>query len=137
MGLYLSVFNDDEEIEGVEVGSYSDFDFFRSTVTDLLENGQTGSRFPTLILHSDCDGEWCPEDCKKLVKELAIISNALKDLPAVEFHSGWQKDVAKSVGLKPANLHDCFIDVDGEPLLERMRKLGEIAIENEKAILFQ
>ena len=37
MGLYLCVFDNDDELEGVEVGSYSDFDFFRSTVTELLE----------------------------------------------------------------------------------------------------
>ena len=137
MGLYLCVFADNEEIEGVEVGGYSDFDFFRSAVTDLLEGGQAGSRFPTFILHSDCDGEWGPSDCKKLLEELLSISREFKELPAVEFRPGWQKEVAKSFGLKPGTLFDCFIDVDGEPLLERMARLCEVAIQKELPILFQ
>ena len=41
MGLYLCVFDEDEELEGVEVGSYSDFEFFRSSVTELLEQGSS------------------------------------------------------------------------------------------------
>ena len=33
-----------------------------------LEDGKAGSLFPTLVMHSDCDGEWSPPDCDKLKK---------------------------------------------------------------------
>jgi hypothetical protein len=137
MGLYLCVFENDDELEGVEVGSYADFDFFRTCVTDVLEGGQAGSKYPTLIEHSDCDGEWTHTECVKLRAELANISEALKQLPAVEFQESWQKQVAKSSGLKPMSLYDSFIDVDGEPLLETMLQLCQVAIERQQPILFQ
>lgn len=39
MGLYLCVFDDDIELEGVEVGVYEDFNFFRDAVTATVEHG--------------------------------------------------------------------------------------------------
>lgn len=137
MGLYLCVFNDDRELEGVEVGSYSDFDFFRGSITELLEEGRVGRKYPTLILHQDSDGEWTPTECEALKRELASISEELRQLPAVEFHAEWQKQVARSLGLKPTCLYDSFIDVDGEPLLERLLGLCDVAIDNNQPILFQ
>lgn len=74
MGLYLCIFDDDDEIEGLEIGAYSDFEFFCSTVTELLEEGVTGSKYPTLILHADSDGEWSPSECETLKRELEDIS---------------------------------------------------------------
>ena len=98
MGLYLCVFENDEELEGVEVGSYADFDFFRSSVTAAVEAGQSGSKCPTLINHSDCDGDWTPGEVVMLQQELASISEKFKELPFVEFQAPWQKQVAKSLG---------------------------------------
>ncbi len=49
MGLYLCVFADeatDEELEGVEVGGYDDFNLLRHAVADRLEPAGWGSRFP-------------------------------------------------------------------------------------------
>lgn len=137
MGLYLCIFEDGEEVEGVEIGSYADFDFFRNCVTDVLEGGKAGSKFPTLIEHSDCDGEWTPSECLMLREELTNISEAFKQLPAVGFQADWQKQVAKSLGLKPTSLYESFIDVDGEPLLERMLYLCQVSIERQQPILFQ
>jgi hypothetical protein len=73
MGLYLCVFDEssESELEGVEVGGYSDYNLFRSAVTELLENGRAGSVYPTLVLHSDCDGEWSSVECSTLRRELA------------------------------------------------------------------
>jgi hypothetical protein len=137
MGLYLCVFDGDDELEGVEVGSYADFAFFRNSVTAILENGIEGKKYPTLIIHSDCDGEWSPAESKKLRAELADISERFRCEPAVEFSAAWQKQVAKLLGLKPSSLYDSFIDVDGEPLLERLTRLCAVAIESGKPILFQ
>lgn len=137
MGLYLCVFENDDEIEGVEVGNYADFGIFRTCVTDVLEGGYLGSKYPTLLVHSDCDGEWTPAECVKLKQELLSISEAFKQFPPAEFQAAWQKEVAKSFGLKPVSLYDSFIDVDGEPLLERLLQLCEIAIKQQQPILFQ
>jgi hypothetical protein len=137
MSLYLCVFEGDEELDGVAVGAYSDFGNFRDTVTNDLEGNRRGSRFPTLMIHSDCDGEWTLHDCCKLKKEIETISAEMKQLPPREFLSEWQQKLAISHGLKPQNLSECFIDLDGEPLLERLLGLVNLAQKNNLPILFQ
>jgi len=137
MSLYLCVFDEDEELDGVDVGAYSDFGDFRNTIAKVLECGKAGSQFPTLMLHSDCDGEWNVGDCEKLENELETISAELKQRPPKGFFAEWQKNVAKQHGLRPENLYDCFVDVDGEPLLERLLGLARLAQRRELPILFQ
>jgi Immunity protein 70 len=137
MGLYLCIFDGDEDIDGVEVGSYADFNAIRDYVVGELEGGKAGSEFPTFILHSDCDGEWLPVDCEKLHEELAKIISALKERPAIAFVSDWQKAVAKSIGLVPKTAYESFIDVDGEFLFERLQALVTNALKRRLPILFQ
>jgi len=90
-----------------------------------------------LILHADSDGEWTATECKVLKSELERISAGFKQLPAVGFRVEWQQQVGKSLGLRPSSLHESFIDVDGEPLLERLQQLCDIAIQHGQPILFQ
>ncbi len=45
MGLYLCIFEDEEDVDGVEVGPYSDFNALRDYIVRELETGNTGSRF--------------------------------------------------------------------------------------------
>lgn len=137
MGLYLCIFDGEEDIDGVEVGAYADYDALRDYIVRELEAGKAGSRFPTFVLHSDCDGEWSPVECEMLKVELAEIIAALKERTAVGFRSDWQKVVAKSVGIHPENAFESFIDVDGEFLLERLQSLVEKATERRLPILFQ
>ena len=137
MGLYLCIFDGDEEVEGVEVGPYADFDKFRDCVVRELEGGNAGSELPTLILHSDCDGEWSPSEAGKLEKELIEISGEFRRRPPISISSDWQKKVMKSLGLRIGNLYDCFFDVDGEPLLQRLIHLSRLSQERNLPILFQ
>jgi len=138
MGLYLTVFdNDEEEVDGIEIGYYADFNYFRDTIVDKLENGNPGSCFPTLILHSDCDGEWSPTDAGKLEEEIKCISDQFKNMPPIVLNSEWKKKVAYDFGINPQNLYDCFFDIDGEPLLERLLRLVRISQERGVPILFQ
>jgi hypothetical protein len=137
MGLYLCIFNDDDDIDGVEVGSYADFNALRDYITRELEGGRAGALFPVLMLHSDSDGEWTPSECGRLREELVEIATALKTRPSVEFTSGWQKTVAKSIGLVPRNAFESFIDVDGEFLIERLLGLVDNARKRSLPILFQ
>lgn len=137
MGLYLCVFDKNEEIEGVEIGSYADFNFFRDAVTATVEKGQAGSVCPTLINHHDCDGVWSHQDAASLFDELRMVEETFVQYPAVEFNSPWKKQVAKSFGIAPKNLAECFFDVDGEPLISRLRELVEVSINREVPILFQ
>ncbi len=136
MGLYLAVFDGDEELDGVEVGSYADYGRFIDAIVENLEDRQRGARFPILVLHSDCDGEWSPEQCGALIQELDAISDGLARLPPIAL-AGWQKDVAKLVGIAPKNLLETFFDVDGEPLVVRLRALANLAASRGCAILFQ
>jgi Immunity protein 70 len=137
MGLYLCIFDGDEDVDGVEVGAYTDYNALRDYVVRELETGRAGSRFPTFVLHSDCDGEWSVAECQRLQGELAEIVADLKERPAIDFASDWQKVVAKSVGLKPQNAFESFIDVDGEFLIDRLQSLVKNAVARRLPIVFQ
>ena len=39
MGLYLCVFEGDEELDGLEIGSYADFNVVREYIVRQLEDG--------------------------------------------------------------------------------------------------
>jgi len=94
MGLYLTIFDDGQEVDGVEVGSYSDFGAFRDAVIKHLENGHAGSQFPTLILHSDCDGCWTPSEAVWLQHELMIISARFRELPPIPLNAFTTKQLS-------------------------------------------
>lgn len=138
MGLYLCVFDKlGTEVDGVEVGSYSDFNFFRDAVAAAVEHGVPGSVCQTLQGHSDSDGSWSVNESGLLLKELELIERLLSNFPPVEFNSSWKADVARVQGIKLSTLLDCFFDVDGEPLVGRLRCLAEASVENNEPILFQ
>jgi hypothetical protein len=141
VGLYLCVFASptrDDELEGVEVGSYDDFHALRTAVADRLEGGQWGSRFPVLMAHADSDGEWSAQDARALAVELRVIEEELAALPAIGFVEGsWQASVSRGAGLIPVSLAECFIDVDGEPLFARLRALTDVAHTSGCPISFQ
>ena len=89
MGLCLFVFdrdsssdNDDEpeELAECDVGHYSDFGYFRDTIARHLG----GSQFPTLMNHSDCDGQWKISELSALKNELLEIAKRFGSLPAEE-----------------------------------------------------
>lgn len=90
-----------------------------------------------LVNHSDSDGEWSVSEAAALLSELKVIEAALSKQPPVEYNSPWKKEVAKTFGIKPKNLLDCFFDVDGEQLIARLRELADASIENKSPILFQ
>ena len=137
MGLYLAVCDDDLEVDGVEIGSYADFSAFRKSVVKYLEDGVAGSRCPTLVLHSDCDGQWTPGEAATLERELEVVATRFRQCPPVPLNAEWQKEVAAAFGIIPANLYECFFDVDGEPLLERLTSLARLSQERNVPILFQ
>jgi hypothetical protein len=137
MGLYLAIFDGDDELDGVEVGSYADFGRFRDSVVANVEGSRAGLRCPTLILHSDCDGEWSPFEASKLEEELRLIAQEFQRRPAAPMDAGWQVEVVRFCGLRIDNLYDCFFDVDGEPLIERLISLAKLSQERKLPITFQ
>jgi hypothetical protein len=137
MGLYLCVFDGDDEIDGVEVGAYEDFNALRDYVVREPEGGHPGIKFPIFVLHSDCDGKWSVEDATKLLAELEEIGNYLKTRKPIPFTSEWQSAVARDIGLTPKNALECFVDVDGEFVLMRIQNLVRVALERQLPILFQ
>jgi len=139
MGLVLCIYTDREagdDLDGFQVGSYSDFGAWRDFIAVELEGGRWGSRFPTLMMHSDCDGEWSPEDCIALKRELAAIRGEMASLPVVPFHSTWQQQVADEFGLRQQSALDCFINVDGETLVDAIERLAELAMRLGRPITF-
>jgi hypothetical protein len=73
MSLYLCIYEYECEIHGIDVGSYSDFNAFRTKLFHFCESNKIVNPLYTLMNHSDCEGEWTPLECKKLVSELHFI----------------------------------------------------------------
>jgi hypothetical protein len=140
MGLYLCVFggpDGDDELDGVDVGAYADFGRFRDVVAQHLEPDGWGSRFPVLMMHPDSDGEWAPQESEALAAELTVIGEELSKLPPTGFPEGWQAETAAHLSLEARSLRDCFIDVDGEPLLDRLTDLATLSVRERQPISFQ
>lgn len=137
MGLVLVIYENDEDIGEVAVGPYSDFGALRDYVSRELERGRVGSRFPTFMLHSDCDGEWTVDQCDDLRSELWLIAAEMEARPPVPFPSQWQADVAGSRGLRPDSAYQCFVDPNAQPLVGQIAKLVELAVSKRLPISFQ
>ncbi len=137
MSLYWCLLADGRELDGIDAGSYADFGRLRRVIGEQLEGGVPGSRFPTLMQHSDCDGEWSPAACGQLEAELAAIIAELKRRPPLP--SGWDRPAgpADPAGPEPANAFECFLDADGQYLLERLRFLAALARHLGQPVLFQ
>jgi hypothetical protein len=135
MSLYLCVFDGDEELAGVDVGGYDDYGHFLDAVIYHLESRTPGSRYPLLTIHSDSDGEWSAAECAVLQGAFKEVTEAFRKLPPAQL-TGWQTEVAKSRGIQPRTLYDCFFDVDGQPLLSRLIELCEAARKADRAIVF-
>jgi len=137
MSLYLCVFDQGGEVDGIDAGACADFNAFRRFVTEELEGGRAGSQFPTLVLHSDCNGEWPVEACARLGDELRAIEAAMREMPPTGFPSEWQLELARGLGRRPRSALECFLDADGEPLVGHLIRLSDTALALRQAILFQ
>jgi hypothetical protein len=138
MGLYLCVFDEEGlEIDGIDVGSYADFNSFREKVAAVVENGKSGSECPILNTHLDSDGEWSPAEAAGLLLELERIYTGFANAPPVELDSDWKRSLVDADGLKVATLLDCFFDVDGVPLVARIFALAQLSVTTQQPILFQ
>lgn len=116
MGLYLAVFvadDVDDEVDGVEVGSYDDFHTFREQVRTRLEDGVAGARFPVLMHHHDSAGVWTSAEAAELLDELATIRTELGDV-----------------------VHT-LRDVEGDLLVVRIADLARASIARDRPIEFQ
>ncbi|TPQ45550.1 hypothetical protein C2U72_26605 [Prosthecomicrobium hirschii] len=137
MSLYLTIFDGEDEQSGVEVGPYSDFHDFRLAVEKFVEGGNWGSACPTLMLRSDCDGQWTPAESTVLLVELARIAERFHALPSEPITTAWKRACVETFGLKIGTLYDCFFDIDGEPLIERLQGLAQQSVDRNLPILFQ
>lgn len=137
MGLYLCVFDTNgEELRGVEMGMYHYFDILRIEADQFVRAGKVPP-MPLFLGHSDCDGVWSPKDCKGLLAELeALRERFQQEPPALEIIL-WREKVFRLYGITPANLAECFVDADCEPLLDRLISLCRFAIEEKRHIEFQ
>lgn len=148
MGLYLCIFDHDgDDICGVEVGLYSYFEQFRSLVSKYTNKGLVSkilkrkNRFTlpmtTLLNHSDCDGSWNVDECVQLKSELEEIKQVFAEEPPDLSIIELKQDIFKFYGIKPENLFECFIDTDCEYLIDRLIELCNLAIKENRPIMFQ
>jgi Immunity protein 70 len=139
VGLYLCVFapgDRDEELEGVEVGSCDDFHGFRETIATRLEAGDWGSRFPIFMHRSDSTSTWTAMEAGQLEVELLSVADELSRLSRIELQ-GSSKAAAEEFSLVPQSLYECFLDVDGEPLVDRILDVVRASMLSDQPILFQ
>jgi hypothetical protein len=138
MGLYFCIFDDHEdEVDAVEIGTYADYARFTETVTREVESGKLGSVCPMLTLHHDSDGTWSAEDCQKLLDELRVIEEVFRQKPPKPFDVDWMREVAIERGLSSKSLYECFIDIEGDFLVERLKSLCQTSIQTGHPIVFQ
>ncbi len=137
MGLCLHVFGpapgddeDPEEIAECDIGHYSDFGCFRDTIARCLGV----DRFPTLMEHSDCDGEWTLAEIPALENELSEIAAEFKGLPAEEPLNAFEHTAEYRVGAR--SLYDCFHNVNGENLFAALLRLCHVAKQHQRPITF-
>ncbi|WP_321814046.1 MULTISPECIES: hypothetical protein [unclassified Paraburkholderia] len=67
----------------------------------LVEGGYPATLCPVLIKHSDCDGQWTPEEASLLLREFDLIQTAFSNAPPMAFNVDWKKRVAKETGIDP------------------------------------
>ncbi|MEM7228898.1 MAG: Imm70 family immunity protein [Planctomycetota bacterium] len=138
MSLYLTIFDrSEQEVEGVEVGSYADFGDFRDAIAKYVEDNQWGSKCPTLMLHSDCDGVWTSDEAVLLQGELEVIGACFRALPPIAWDADWRTSAAEQAGVSIDSMYACFVDVDGQPLVDRLIELAQISQQSQLPILFQ
>src|SRR5262249_23178907 len=108
MGLCLYVLRpaldedeDPEELAECDVGHYSDFGCFRDTIARHLDR----VRFPTLMEHSDCAGEWTVAEIPQLQTELREIAAAFRKLPPEEPVGAFEHTADYREGA--ASLYEC------------------------------
>jgi hypothetical protein len=131
MSLYLCIFDGDQEVAGWVFGHYSDFSYFRRLIAGMLGRED----FPTLMEHSDCDGEWSPKDLGRLRSELEAIAERFKTLPAEEPSRAFEHTAEFRRGAK--SLYECFHNVDGENVFEALIALCDEGTKRNKPVLFQ
>jgi Immunity protein 70 len=137
MGLCLHVFGPDggdgeepEEIAECDVGHYSDFGCFRDAITRRLNS----QRYPTLLGHSDCDGEWTLAEIPALERELREIGRAFQKLPPEEPQGAFEYTAEYRAGAK--SLYDSFHNVSGENLFDALLGLCVTAQKHKRPITF-
>jgi hypothetical protein len=136
VGLYLCVFRGEEELDGVEVGAYDDWERFRDEARAL--DGRLFRRFGTLRLAVSETSAWSARQAARLDRELEALAAQLRARPPRPLRPGsWQEEVARARGLSPATLLDCYFDVTGAPLVARLRELCRLAVAEGQPILFQ
>jgi hypothetical protein len=131
MSLYLTIFEAEAELEGWCLGHYSDFGYFRDVIAEKLG----AERYPTLMEHEDCDGEWSVREVEPLRAELLKISDELRRLPAEEPIDAFEH--AAEFRTEARSLFEVFHNVDGENLIEALAALCDTALRVRQPILFQ
>jgi hypothetical protein len=88
------------------LGNYGWYHSFRTAVCEKLENGKWGSRYPLLMNHSDCDGEYSPEESALLKEEVKEIRERFKNLT---YPVGiYRNREGKTLGIAPKYSEDGF-----------------------------
>lgn len=131
MSLYLTIFDGEEEATGWVFGHYSDFGYFRDVISAKLRPDD----YPILMTHSDCDGEWAPEELPRLRAELQTIGERFRHLPPEQPQGAFEHTEEYRRGAR--SLYDCFHNVDGEKVFEALIALCDEGIRRQRPIIFQ
>jgi hypothetical protein len=79
---------------------------------------------------------WTAMEAGQLEVELLSVADELSRLPRIELQ-GSSKAAAEEFSLVPQSLYECFLDVDGEPLVDRILDVVRASMLSDQPILFQ
>ncbi|MCE9609658.1 MAG: immunity 70 family protein [Chthoniobacter sp.] len=131
MSLYLAIFDGENDVAGWVFGHYSDFGCFRDTIAAKLRSED----YPTLMTHTDCDGDWSTAQLPNLRSELDSIAAGFRRLPAEDPKQGFEHTAQYRQGAR--SLYECFHNVDGENIFEALIALCDEGIRLKQPITFQ
>lgn len=139
MSLYLCVLDFSEgyenEIKGIEIGSYDYFSCFRECICKYVENNKWGSKCPIIMNHEEGNGFFSPDDCKKVLNELLVIKRVFENI--IPDNSTLQK-VKKYKKIQSSMvLRECFTDVDDCDLISQLEMICELSVQKELNVYFQ
>jgi hypothetical protein len=131
MSLYLAIFDGTREVVGWVLGHYSDFGVFRDTVARTAG----ASKYPTLMSHSDSDGEWSVTELNALRIELNDLAREFRRHPPEDLVGGFEHSIEQRASA--TNLYECFHNVEGINIFEALIGLCTEGEQRCLPVLFQ
>jgi len=131
MTLYVGVFDGDTEIEGTVIGHYSDYGALLDKIKETLDP----SIIQNLKSSTDCNEVWDKPMCEDMMFELMKIRERFVVLNPVHHIGVFEHNECHWRNAK--NLNECYLTVDGEPIIDVLLRYCSMVNGNGREVVFQ